>query len=86
MVSFSIAVVFVTALLAGLAPAVLSMRADLVTQLRATTNGITRSAGIGGRRTLVVAQVALAVMVVAAAGLLIQSFLFFHFLYRLTSG
>jgi putative ABC transport system permease protein len=74
-VSFSIGVVFVTALLAGLAPALLSMRADLVSQLRAASSGITRSAGSRGRRTLVVAQVALAVMVVAAAGLLIQSVL-----------
>ena len=67
--------ILVTALLAGLAPALLSMRADLVSQLRAATNGITRSAGSRGRRTLVVAQVALAVTVVAAAGLLIRSVL-----------
>jgi predicted permease len=74
-VSFSIGVVLVTALLAGFAPALLSMRADLVSQVRAATNGITSSAGSRGRRTLVVAQVALAVTVVAAAGLLIQSVL-----------
>ena len=74
-VSFSIGIVLVTALLAGFAPALLSMRADLVSQVRAATNGITSSAGTLGRRTLVVAQVALAVTVVAAAGLLIQSVL-----------
>ena len=68
--SFSLGVVLVSALLAGLAPALLSMRADLVSQVRATTNGITSSAGSRGRRALVVAQVALAVTVVAAAGLL----------------
>ena len=71
--SFSLGVVLVSALLAGLAPALLSMRADLVSQVRATTNGITSSAGSRGRRALVVAQVALAVTVVAAAGLLVQS-------------
>ena len=74
-VSFSIGVVLVTALLAALAPALLSMRADLVSQVRAAANGITSSTGSRGRRTLVVAQVALAVTVVAAAGLLIQSVL-----------
>ena len=74
-VSFSIGVVLVTALLAGFAPALLSMRADLVSHVRAATKGITSSAGRRGRRTLVVAQVALAVTVVAAAGLLIQSVL-----------
>lgn len=72
-VSFSIAVVFLTALLAGLAPAFLSMRADLVSQLRGGGHGITRSSATRGRRTLVVAQVALAVVVIAAAALLIQT-------------
>jgi putative ABC transport system permease protein len=72
-VVFSIAVVFLTALLAGLAPAFLSMRADLVSQLRGGGHGITRSSGTRGRRTLVVAQVALAVVVIAAAALLIQT-------------
>jgi predicted permease len=74
-VLFSIAVVFVTALLAGLAPALLSMRADLVSQLRGGGRGITGSSAARGRRTLVVAQVALAVTIVAAAGLLIRSVL-----------
>ncbi len=70
---FSSGVALVTALLAGVAPALSSTRANLVSQLRAATNGITRSTGSRGRRTLMVAQVALAVMVVAAAGVLIQS-------------
>ena len=74
-VLFSIAVVFMTALLAGLAPALLSMRADLVSQLRGGGHGITGSSATRGRRTLVVAQVALAVAIVAAAGLLIRSVL-----------
>jgi putative ABC transport system permease protein len=74
-VLFSIAVVFVTALLAGLAPALLSIRADLVSQLRSGGRGATGAAAAHGRRTLVVAQVALAVTIVAAAGLLIRSVL-----------
>lgn len=74
-VSFTIATAFVTALLAGLAPALSSMRADLVTHLRTGGRGGTGSAARHGRRTLVVAQVALAVTIVAAAGLLIRSVL-----------
>jgi predicted permease len=74
-VVFSIAVVFVTALLSGLAPALLSLRVDLVSQLRSGGRGVTGSAATHGRRILVVAQVALAVTIVAAGGLLIRSVL-----------
>ena len=74
-VLFSIAVVFMAALLAGLAPALLSMRADFVSQLRSGGSGITTISATRGRRTLAVAQVALAVAVIAAAGLLIRSVL-----------
>ena len=74
-VLFTITVAFVTALLAGLVPALSSMRADLVSHLRSGGRGVTGSAARHGRRTLVVAQVALAVTVVAAAGLLIRSVL-----------
>ena len=71
---FSVAVVFVTALLAGIAPGLFSMRSDLVSSLRGGSAAI---AGLStrGRRLLVVGQVALAVMVLAAAGLLIRSVL-----------
>jgi len=74
-VLFTIATSFVTALLAGLAPAVLSMRMDLVSHLRSGGRGGIGPAARHGRRTLVVAQVALAVTIVAAAGLLIRSVL-----------
>ena len=74
-VAFTIAIAFVTALLAGLAPALSSMRMDLVSHLRSGGRGVTGSAARHGRRTLVVAQVALAVTIVAAAGLLIRSVL-----------
>jgi putative ABC transport system permease protein len=72
---FSIAVVFITALLAGLAPGLLSVRTDLVSALRGGFTGIMGTAATRGRRSLVVVQVALAVMVLSAAGLLIRSVL-----------
>lgn len=75
--SFVMGVVLATAALTGLAPALSSMRADLMSQLRAASHGVSRSNG-RGRRALVVAQVALAVTVVAVAGLLIQSVLRLH--------
>ena len=71
---FTLAVAFLTAALAGLAPALSSVRADVASELR--------SAGSRGgrpvrrsRRALVVAQVSLAVTVVAAAGLLVRTLL-----------
>lgn len=71
---FSVAVVFVSALLAGLGPGLFSMRGDLASPLRESSAAI---AGVStrGRRLLVVGQGALAVMVLAAAGLLIRSVL-----------
>lgn len=73
-VAFSALLAFVTAALAGLAPAFLSTRADLASQLRAAHRGLAGSrAGVRGRRMLVVAQMALAVTVLAAAGLLLRS-------------
>jgi predicted permease len=74
-VLFSIAVVFVTALLAGLVPALLCMRSDIVSQFRNGGRGVAASAATRGRQTLVVAQIALAVTIVAACGLLIRSVL-----------
>lgn len=74
-VLFSLAVIFVTALLAGLAPALLSLRGDLLAPLRGGAQAIAGGPSARGRRTLVVAQVALAVTVLAATGLLIRSVL-----------
>lgn len=74
-VLFSIAVVFVTALVAGLVPALSSIRADLVSPLRRGGQGNVGTSSNRGRRTLVVVQVALAITVVSAAGLLIRSVL-----------
>ncbi len=73
-VSFTCVVALVTSLLAGLAPAPSLSRADLVSQLRTGGRGVSSPAPLG-RRVLVVAQVALAVMIVSAAGLLTRSVL-----------
>ncbi len=73
-IAFCIAVVFVTALLAGIAPGLFSMRGDLVSPLRGGSAAIAGQS-TRGRRLLVVGQVALAVTVLAAAGLLIRSVL-----------
>ena len=54
-------------------PALAASRIDLVTQLRAGGRGASGAASARGRRLLVSAQVALAVTVVAAAGLLGRS-------------
>ncbi len=72
-VLFTVAVAFLTAALAGLAPALSVARADLVAHLRGGGRGAAGGVSRPGRRALVVAQVALAVTVVAAAGLLTRS-------------
>jgi predicted permease len=69
---FAITVVFVIALAASLAPALVSMRADVVAQLRREAH-VVATGSARGRRALVVGQVALAVTVVAGAGLLVRS-------------
>ena len=75
-VLFTVIVACMTALLAGLAPALVSMKTDFVSHLRAGGGrGVAGPSARHGRRVLVVSQVALAVIVVAGAGLLIQSVL-----------
>jgi putative ABC transport system permease protein len=74
-VMFAVAVAIVAASLASLAPALSASRADLVTYLRSGSRGVTAGAARHSRRALVVAQVSLAVTVVAAAGLLTRSLL-----------
>ena len=74
-VLFTVAVALVTSMLAGVAPAVWSVRMDLVSHLRDGGRGSAGPAARRGRRALVVAQVALAVTVVAAAGLVTRSLL-----------
>ena len=72
-VALTAVVAFVTSLVAGLAPAILSTRIDLASQLRNGSRGVTGAAARRGRRALVVAQVALAVTVAAGAGLLVRT-------------
>jgi predicted permease len=74
-VLFTVAVALVTAALAGLAPALSVARSDLIGHLRGGGRGATGSASRGGRLSLVVAQVALAVTLTAAASLLTRSLL-----------
>ena len=73
--AFTLAVTLVSALALGLAPAVHSARADLGRVLK--EEGRSASAGRRGRalrRGLVVAEVALAVVLVVSAGLLVRTF------------
>lgn len=74
-VLFTLGTAFVTALLAGLAPAFTSARLNLVSTLRNGGRSIAGSATRRSRRSLVVAQVALAVTIVTVAGLLTQTLL-----------
>jgi predicted permease len=74
-IAFSIGVVFVTALLAGLGPGLLSVPRTLLSELRAGGRGGTGSAATRGRQTLVIAQAALAVTILAVAALLVRSVL-----------
>jgi putative ABC transport system permease protein len=74
--AFTLAIAIVTGLLFGLAPALSSARLDLNEALKEGGRGSAgghRRAGL--RNALVVAEVALALMLLAGAGLLIRSFL-----------
>jgi putative ABC transport system permease protein len=71
--AFTAGLALVAAVVAGVVPALAASRIDLVAQLRAGGRGTAGAASARGRRLLVAAQVALAVTVVAAAGLLGRS-------------
>jgi putative ABC transport system permease protein len=77
-VAFSIGVIFLAALVAGLAPGMLATRGDLIASLRGTATAVAGGGANRGRRVLVMTQVALAVMVIAAAGLLVRSVMNLH--------
>ena len=70
--AFAMGIAFLTALAACIVPALAFVRRDLVAQLQNRHRG---RSGVLGRQALVAAQVALAVMIVAAAGLLTRSLL-----------
>jgi putative ABC transport system permease protein len=73
--AFTALVAFVTAALAGLAPAWWSTRVSVVSHLRGAGRGGNEPAHRFRRRTLIVVQAALAVTVVSGAGLLTRSLL-----------
>jgi predicted permease len=74
--AFSIGLVFLTALLAGVLPAISSTRAAMVTALqessRSVAGGLSRAML---RKTLLTAEIALTVVLLVCAGLLFKSFL-----------
>ncbi len=72
-VGFAVAVAFLTTLLAGVAPAWAWMRRDAVAPLLGSRDGVGLTTR--GRRVLVVAQVALAVAVLSATGVLVRTLL-----------
>lgn len=72
-VAFTMTVALVTSILAGLVPALASSRADLMAQLRHGGRGVSGAADRNGRRAFVIVQMALAVTVIAAAGVLTRS-------------
>jgi predicted permease len=72
---FTLLVSVLTGILFGLAPALASTRADVNQQLKEGSMTTTGGAGRGWlRATLAVAEVSLALMVLAGAGLLVKSF------------
>jgi predicted permease len=73
--AFTLTIAIVTGALFGLVPARLLVRRDISKTLRESgRSGAQRAGSQGARRALVVAEVALAVMLLAGAGLLIRSF------------
>jgi putative ABC transport system permease protein len=72
-IAFATGLAFLAATLAGSVPALTMSRLDLASCLRAGGRGTAGAASARGRRLLVAAQVALAVTIVAAAGLLVRS-------------
>ncbi|HXW08753.1 MAG TPA: ADOP family duplicated permease [Vicinamibacterales bacterium] len=74
-IAFTLSVALVSALVVGLGPALLTLESDSTRHLRAGGQRTTRAGARLGRRALVVAQVALAVTVVAGAAVLTRTVL-----------
>ncbi len=74
MVAFAVTLAFVTGILFGLVPALHAVRGDLSPQLREGGRETDSRGRRATRSALVVAEVALAVMLLIGAGLVIQSF------------
>jgi putative ABC transport system permease protein len=71
---FALAITLVTGVLFGLAPAVQASRPDLVGALKEAVRGSRGRAASRARNVLVIVEVALAVVLLAGAGLLLRSF------------
>jgi predicted permease len=72
--AFSVVVTLATPLIFGLVPALNATRRDLTLALKEGAKGSGGLATSRGRRTLVVVQVALAVVLITGAGLMLRSF------------
>jgi putative ABC transport system permease protein len=70
---FTLVIATAAGLVAGLAPAVSALRASLVTSLRQSARSVIGAASRRVRAGLVVAEVALALVLLACAGLLVRS-------------
>ena len=70
---FTLAVSVATGLLFGLAPALQATRPDLASTLKDQAGAVVGGAAVGLRKTLVVAQVALSLLLLIGAGLFLQS-------------
>ena len=79
--AFSAGVTILSSVVFGLVPALQSVKRDLIHNLHAATRSITSSRKL--RKTLVIGQVALAFILVMAAGLMVRSF---NRLSRVNSG
>ncbi|HKH48354.1 MAG TPA: ABC transporter permease [Thermoanaerobaculia bacterium] len=71
---FALGITLVTGLLFGLAPTLQASRPNLTVALKEGARGSRGRASTRARNTLVVAEIALAVMLLAGAGLLLRSF------------
>lgn len=72
--AFAFAVSFLTALICGLVPSFRVSKTDLTSALKKIGKTGSRSSGIRGRSLLVVAELALATVLLAGAGLIVKTF------------
>jgi predicted permease len=71
---FSLAAAMLSAVVFGLVPALRSLKTELVPALKASGAGLTVHGHTNGRNVLVVAQVALSMVLLVAAGMLLDGF------------